>query len=228
MSNLWPDEHLRDAVHRGDEPLASLAADLLTTRAALAKAERILRREPVLDDFKIEQGGVSVGIEGWASTMLARSFLAGLGTAPNYTVKSYTFDHAKGEREHLEVTIQRVGKRSPHTARLEAEAEVHRLRELLAQHGIPVTGPSTFPPDAPPPIDLEGTPRPSGGIATKTPWVRIVPGDPDTYVCTRCGRSQVALSSVETSVALATMEAFRAAHAHCECGDTTVGTPLSR
>ncbi|MFG2076903.1 hypothetical protein [Nonomuraea maritima] len=77
---------------------------------------------------------------GWGLTVHAPNEITGalvgwargLGDAPNYVEQSFTFtDRQEGDR--FAVTVQRVGKLTPHEARTAAEAERDHLARTLAE-----------------------------------------------------------------------------------------------
>lgn len=171
-----------------------------------ARLRRLLKREPVtVGDMRLDGDGVSMPVDHWAAMAVAESFAKSLDTSENYMTLQFT--HEKQGR--IEVRVQRVGKLTPHDARVNAEAEVRRLRGLLAQHGVSDDGPETFAPDEPPPLtfaEQNGHPE----------WLTIdATRRPNVLVCGRCGEEQAMPTPCPADTAVAAMNKFSGRHGGC-------------
>ena len=112
----------------------------------------------------------------------------------------------------ITVTIQRIGAVTPHGGRAAAEEALARAVALLAEHGIPWDGPTTFEP--PPP---EALPAPETG---PTPWVIFdVDVQPNQAWCQRCGVRQDVPDQKTAGVLRGILAGFTADHLLCEDGD---------
>lgn len=95
--------------------------------------------QPTLQSLRHEDGGLTFGIAGEQARDMAHALLAAFipairaWEAPNYLTFDAT-DRETGDRYAL-IVVKPDGK-TPHELRGEAEAEVARLRELLAEHGV--------------------------------------------------------------------------------------------
>lgn len=206
-----------------ERDVPTLADGVLALAAENARLRRFMLRDvPSFGPFdQAEDGTVSVGVADghWVTRFLVGA-MAGLlegkgggARAPNYI----QIGGWHPETGRIECIIQRAGKLSPHEARGEAERHLARAVALLAEHGIPWEGPTTFLPDPPP--ERERGPA----IEEDTPWCRIdARPQPNELFCTRCDRRQEMPERGTAPVLEAMMKAFALAHADCQEGDATM------
>jgi hypothetical protein len=111
--------------------LARLLAPWRTIRRLEQSNQRLRDAidDPELTGIALEQGAMTLGMQGSGPRLLAGMFLGLLEESPqaiNYL--QLTFDSSKGP---ILVTVQRPGGASPHTLRAQAEQEARALRAEL-------------------------------------------------------------------------------------------------
>jgi hypothetical protein len=86
--------------------------------------------------FMVDQGAIDIDLDVQPELVarLYASLALMVSKAPNYTETSLTIC-PKGEVEEYTVTVQRSWGKTPHQLRMDAEAEVARLRALLDERG---------------------------------------------------------------------------------------------
>lgn len=122
---IMPKDH-----YRANEALEAENAKL---RDALADK---VSAETLLTELNMQGSGINMRFEGGAAGILAQSFVSMFGkhAANNYIELS--FDSKLGP---IMVTVQRRDKKTPHMLRMEAEAELERLRGGTAPFVIELT-----------------------------------------------------------------------------------------
>lgn len=124
-----------------------------------------------------------------------------LGGAQNYVEISGT-----GPDGPLVVRIERCGKLTPHTARLQAEECARGLAAKLAELGHPTDIPASFAPPAPAPLP-----------PADQPWLRIKYGESPAHLeCLGCGKRQDLPEKVAGSLLTTMIEGFRTVHGGCD------------
>lgn len=196
-----------------DDDVASMSEG--EARAEVLRLRRIIRRmsEPEFGPFTTEPDGT---VSMHAETQDGPAIIGALASmledphACNYVALS-GWSPAAGR---IEAIVQRVGKLSPHEARVVAEQHLKRAVRLLAEHGIQWDGPTEFLPDLPPERGLEAI---QDGV---TPWARLdVRSDPNRLYCERCGGGQDMPRRGTAAIMVAVIEAFRGQHEGCQEGD---------
>lgn len=187
--------------------------DVLEAVAARATAVSTVARPRARDGggfelpFKDATGMADFLFEA-AAALLQGSKLGGV-YAHNYVAVQGTSPVGR-----LELTVQRVGKVTPHEARRAAEMSLERAVAMLAQHGIPWTDPTTFRPDKPEPAGAE---VPDGPV----PWRCIdLLCEPCVLRCRRCNGIQSLPASATPAVARAITQAFEGEHTNCQVADS--------
>ncbi len=206
---------------RSDVP--TLADGVIALAADNARLHRLLTRaaEPFFGAFEQDADGMvsstvsdHAGIGRYLFGTMA-GMLEGMGggrKAPNYI----QIGGWHPETGRIECIIQRVGKLTPHEARGQAEAHLARAVAMLAEHGIPWDGPTTFLPSPLPGDEIGPT------ASDEESWIRIdVRVQPNELLCTRCNGRQAMPSQGTAAVLNAMMAAFRDGHADCQEGDAT-------
>ncbi len=183
-------------------------------RAEVRRLRRVVARltEPTYGPFRQgKDGAITADIDGPTGTMVISALVDMLGDAKNYVAVSGWHPVAGS----IEAIVQRVGKLSPHEARVQAEGHLARAVAMLAEHGIVWDGPTTFLPELPQRhTDLDADP--SG----EHPWLRLdIDADPNVLCCQRCGARQEMPRRGTAAVMMAVVEAFSTAHADCQDGD---------
>jgi hypothetical protein len=195
---------------RTDVPTLADGVIALAEENAHLHALLLRKAQPTFGPFKQTKDGiVELPVED-AMGIVRRvidSLVTTLGNAKNYVAIS-GYHPAAGK---VECIVQRVGRLSPHEARVEAEQHLARAIKLLAEHGIPWDGPTTFLPSLPWDRGAE--------MESEHPWTRIdVRTDPNAMICERCGgRQEMPRGTADVINGL--LAAFGESHKDCREGD---------
>ena len=192
--------------------IRSLVADVTALAGELRRVQRYLMQEPVGGPLRREGDGSVAQMMAHPLTKVLLSGMANILDAydgqTNYVAMS-GFHERLGR---LEVIVQRVGRLTPHTARVKAEVELKRAVALLAEHGIQWDGEAlTFAPTEPWVLE---TAHKAGD------WITINFADiPNRLHCGRCGAEQALPVNATADVFQACGAAFAKRHRRCKPGD---------
>lgn len=172
----------------------------------LARMERAIRRPPTIGPFRRdEEDHITHTVDHPMMVMIIDNFAATLteANARNYVA-------IEGHHEtagHIAVTIQRIGKETPHGARLKAEAALRRAVARLEALGETWDEAIDFAPDAP-------TSHPEREPSRE--WIRVdIDRVPNVLRCDRCGARQTMPLEGTPAVMGAMIDAFGVEHDGC-------------